>query len=213
MSEPDYNSFLGPAGMLQPGDRLMHPGAVTIITVAHVRSVAAPRTALILATASGDARELRLPSDMMIRFLRPRPKETPVPDLTPADIPDDDRAAFEDALFAHAGILAHGSDQSRYEAVDTILNTALDIIAPLAVARLREQLGGEDHFVSFRKDGFTVEHPLSCRESGRMADCAWHRAIDEDDRDLGSIREKPGRWKIVSIAGGHPTLEYLGDPS
>jgi hypothetical protein len=70
--------------------------------------------------------------------------------------------------------------------------------------RLCAELGNE-HFVIFTEDRWTVEHSVECRLSGRMHECAHHAAVarfaDGFDPDMA------GRWLITEIGpGGYPVL-------
>jgi Family of unknown function (DUF6085) len=65
---------------------------------------------------------------------------------------------------------------------------------------------GNEHWVIFTEDGWTVEHSIECRLSGHMHECGWHNAIKaiatEYDPDMA------GRWRITGIdSEGLPSLE------
>jgi hypothetical protein len=70
--------------------------------------------------------------------------------------------------------------------------------------RLYAELGN-DHYVIFTEDRFTVEHSVECKLSGHMHECAYHAAVvlitDEYDPD------RLGRWRITGISDGLPDLE------
>lgn len=80
---------------------------------------------------------------------------------------------------------------------------------PLIAAAERERLYaelGNDHYVIFTEDRWTVEHSIECRLSGHMPECAYHAAVArvafEFDQGIA------GRWRIVSInADGEPELD------
>lgn len=71
-------------------------------------------------------------------------------------------------------------------------------------ARLYAELGNE-HYVIFTEDRFTVEHSVECKLSGHMHECAYHEAVAliADEFDPGML----GRWRITGISEGLPDLE------
>lgn len=85
-----------------------------------------------------------------------------------------------------------------------VLGVATPAIAAAERARLYAELGN-DHYVIFTRDGWTTEHSVECRLSGRMSECEWHEAVrrfaGEFDPDL------LGRWRITGVSEGRPGLE------
>jgi hypothetical protein len=86
-----------------------------------------------------------------------------------------------------------------------------------AVAAERERIYaelGNDHYVIFTEDRWTIEHSVECRLSGHMHECDWHAAVAritaEFDPDMA------GRWRIDGIdSEGLPNLvraDLLGRP-
>ena len=80
----------------------------------------------------------------------------------------------------------------------------LEVAAPHIRAQVYAELGN-DHWVIFTEDGWTVEHSVECRLSGHMHECDHHKAVvriaDEFDPDM------EGRWLITAIDGnGEPAL-------
>ena len=74
-------------------------------------------------------------------------------------------------------------------------------------ARLYAELGN-DHFVIFTEDGWTTEHSIECRLSGRMSECAWHEAVKRIT--AAWTPDMLGRWRITGISEGLPDLEWAG---
>ena len=81
---------------------------------------------------------------------------------------------------------------------------------PAIAAAERERvytLLGNDHFVIFTEDRWTIEHSVECRLSGHMPECAYHAAIAgaATAYDPGMA----GRWRITAISsyGIPPLLE------
>ncbi len=73
------------------------------------------------------------------------------------------------------------------------------LIAAAVVAereRIYAELGN-DHYVIFTEDRWTIEHSVECRLSAHMHECAYHTAISlitaEFDPDMA------GRWRIDGI--------------
>jgi hypothetical protein len=64
---------------------------------------------------------------------------------------------------------------------------------------------GNDHYVTFTEDRWTVEHSVECRLSGQMHECAYHAAVAlVADLPLPNMT---GRWRIAGIdASGLPIL-------
>ncbi len=69
---------------------------------------------------------------------------------------------------------------------------------------------GEDHYVIFTADRWTIEHSVECRLSGHMHECEYHAATDrfaEFDPDMA------GRWRIDGIdSEGLPELVRVDGP-
>ena len=82
-----------------------------------------------------------------------------------------------------------------------------------AVAAERERLYaelGNDHFVIFTEDRWTIEHSVECRLSGHIHECEYHTAAR---RAADECNPWPGRWRINGIDGdGLPSLERAGQP-
>jgi hypothetical protein len=70
--------------------------------------------------------------------------------------------------------------------------------------RIYAQLGN-DHYVIFTEDNWTVEHSVECRLSGRMHECSWFEAIRRIT--TGWEPAMLGRWRITGISEGLPDLE------
>ena len=86
--------------------------------------------------------------------------------------------------------------------VDRRIGTA---VAAAERARIYAELGN-DHFVIFTEDRWTVEHSVECRLSGQMPECAYHEAIADIAAD-GPDPEMMGRWLISEIdSAGLPSL-------
>lgn len=121
-----------------------------------------------------------------------------MPDLSP------------EAITAAALVLADAEgDEGTYRALaDDVLRAAAPAIRAAERARLYAELGN-DHFVIFTEDRWTVEHSVECRLSGRMPECAYHAAV-------AAIADEPrpemaGRWRIAGIdAAGLPILTPAG---
>ena len=77
--------------------------------------------------------------------------------------------------------------------------------------RLYAELGN-DHYVIFTEDHWTIEHSVECRLSGHMPECAYHTAIAEAATEYDP--EMEGRWRITAISsyGIPPLLERAGQP-
>lgn len=85
---------------------------------------------------------------------------------------------------------------------------AWEAAATAAAEAERERLYaelGNDHYVIFTEDRFTVEHSVECKLGGHMHECTYHAAIAEaaDEPDP----EMFGRWRITGISEGLPDLE------
>ena len=75
--------------------------------------------------------------------------------------------------------------------------------------RLYAELGN-DHYVIFTEDHWTIEHSVECRLSGHMHECEYHTAAR---RAADECNPWPGRWRINGIDGdGLPSLERAGQP-
>ncbi len=82
-------------------------------------------------------------------------------------------------------------------------------VAEAVRAAIYAELGNE-HYVIFTEDRWTVEHSVECKLSGHMHECAYHDAVrliaDEYDPD------RAGRWRITGIdSEGLPSLERTPD--
>lgn len=64
---------------------------------------------------------------------------------------------------------------------------------------------GNDHYVIFTENGWTVEHSMECRLSGHMHECPHHEAVSlVADLPMPSML---GRWRIAGIdSAGLPIL-------
>ena len=90
----------------------------------------------------------------------------------------------------------------------------LEAAGPHLAAAERERLYaelGNDHYVIFTEDRWTIEHSVECRLSGHMPECAYHAAVariaDEYDPD------RVGRWRIDGIdSEGLPALLRKDQP-
>ncbi len=86
---------------------------------------------------------------------------------------------------------------------------ALEAAAPLIAAAERDRLYaelGNDHYVIYTEDRWTVEHSVECRLSGQMPECAYHEAVAavSDEFEPAMV----GRWLICNIdTEGVPVLE------
>ena len=72
-------------------------------------------------------------------------------------------------------------------------------------AKLYAELGNE-HYVIFTEDRWTVEHSVECKLGGHMHECRYHEAVAgiAEDYDPGML----GRWRITDIdSKGLPSLE------
>ena len=70
---------------------------------------------------------------------------------------------------------------------------------------------GNDHYVTFTEDRWTIEHSVECRLSGHMHECSDHEAIALTAREYDP--DMAGRWRIVGIGSeGLPLLERAGHP-
>lgn len=82
----------------------------------------------------------------------------------------------------------------------------------MAVAAERERIYaelGNDHYVIFTEDRWTIEHSVECRLSGHMPECTYHEAIARiaAEYDPGMA----GRWRIDGIdSEGLPNLLRQG---
>lgn len=113
--------------------------------------------------------------------------------MTPDEIPDEWVRAAESHYSMHgAGLIRN------------ILAGVAPLIVAAERARLYAELGNE-HYVIFTRDRFTVEHSVECKLSGHMHECGYHTAVRAiaDEYDPG----RPGRWRITGISEGLPDLE------
>ena len=64
-----------------------------------------------------------------------------------------------------------------------------------------------DHFVTFGKESWFIEHSMGCRMAGTLGTCDYNEAADllANDNDWSPA----GRWRFVSLHGdnGFPELE------
>jgi len=105
-------------------------------------------------------------------------------------------------------------------AAETDIAGDLIVWRDAAVAAERERLYaelGNDHYVIFTEDRWTIEHSVECRLSGHMHKCAYHEAI-RGMVTAGYGPEAEGRWRITAISSGGypPILERAtsgGDPA
>ncbi len=90
---------------------------------------------------------------------------------------------------------------------------ALDRAVAAERARVYAELGN-DHFVIFAGDRWTVGHSAECRLSGHMHECDYHAAVARIAtwHDPG----RDGRWRIDAVdSEGLPSLvraDLPGDP-
>lgn len=73
---------------------------------------------------------------------------------------------------------------------------------------------GNDHFVIFTEDRWTIEHSVECRLGGHMHECADHEAVAKIVHGFGP--EMLGRWRIDGVnSDGVPVLvrQPEGSPS
>lgn len=64
----------------------------------------------------------------------------------------------------------------------------------------------DGHFVTFDKDGWFIEHDMTCRLAGTLGTCKYNKAIRliADDPDLY------GRWEITDVdSEGLPSLTKM----
>jgi hypothetical protein len=111
--------------------------------------------------------------------------------------------AAQKSVRAGYGVMADAlAGQIRYA-----LEAAAPLIRADERARIYAQLGN-DHYVIFTEDRFTVEHSVECKLSGHMHECAVHAAVAAvaDEMD-GPDPELLGRWRITGISEGLPDLE------
>jgi len=110
--------------------------------------------------------------------------------------------------------------ESAYEhwMTNVILGSDLEAVAHEAFCtgwearreRLYAELGN-DHYVIFTEDRWTIEHSVECRLSGHMHECSEHEAIALTAREYDP--DMAGRWRINGIDGdGLPSLERAGQP-
>jgi hypothetical protein len=111
------------------------------------------------------------------------------PDAAEPMLPGEAKVAAVKAFFAHA----EGYDDELWHALMAGLRAA----APLIAAAERERiyaLLGNDHFVIFTEDRWTIEHSVDCRLSGRMHECGYHAAVARITAEFDP--EMLGRWRI-----------------
>lgn len=106
--------------------------------------------------------------------------------------------------------LAHFSG-SGPEAVELVLQRARKHKARLAADPEQAAVDLAWHYVTFDVDGWTIEHSLACRQTGRPDTCGFlaaiHKVAGEPDPDLF------GRHRITEIdTEGLPWLERVDDP-
>ena len=89
---------------------------------------------------------------------------------------------------------------------EACVGTLSDAIRALERERIYAELGN-DHYVIFTKDRWTVEHSVECRLSGRMHECEYHVALRKVTGRKPRAGEL-GRWRITGIdSEGLPDLE------
>jgi hypothetical protein len=131
--------------------------------------------------------------------------DVPVTAVTAA-IGSTSRAGDADA-WAEAGGKTVGALLARRDLLTAILAAAARVIREDERKRLFAELGN-DHFVIFKPDGWTTEHSVECRLSGRMSECKWHEAVKRIAD--GYDPELAGRWRIADIdSEGLPSLERV----
>jgi hypothetical protein len=66
-----------------------------------------------------------------------------------------------------------------------------------------------DHIIEFGDNGWQIMHSVECRMSGRLLDCAIHRAVVRDIH-VGTDTIKAGRYRVtVGHLSGMPVYEKL----
>jgi len=128
----------------------------------------------------------------------------------------------EEAVTAAAKQLAHfisGTERKPYPEPDAEdiqwAISALEAAAPFIAAAERERIYaelGNDHFVIFTEDRWTIEHSVECRLSGHMHECDQHEAVARVA--VGGFDPRmAGRWRIDGIdSEGLPNL-VRADPA
>ncbi len=95
-----------------------------------------------------------------------------------------------------------------------IAEAALEAAAPLIAAAERRRIYaelGNDHYVIYTEDRWTIEHSVQCRLSGEMHKCVYHGAVADVSEEYEPAMA--GRWRIVSIdTEGLPVLERADLP-
>lgn len=82
---------------------------------------------------------------------------------------------------------------------------AVQAALPVVRAAIYAELGN-DHYVIFTEDRWTVEHSVECKLSGHMHECGMHTAVARFA--TGYDPDMPGRWRITGIdSEGLPELE------
>lgn len=101
----------------------------------------------------------------------------------------------------------------REEWLRLAVSAAAEAATPAIRAAERERLYaelGNDHYVIFTKDRFTVEHSVECKLSGHMHECDWHEAVRRIAVEFDPAMA--GRWRIAGLdSEGLPILEGAHD--
>jgi len=97
--------------------------------------------------------------------------------------------------------------------VEQLLKAAAPVIAAAERERIYAELGN-NHYVIFTEDRWTIEHSVECRLSGRMHECYHHVAVARIATEFDPAMA--GRWLITAIdLNGEPALvrdDLLKDP-
>ena len=116
------------------------------------------------------------------------------------------------AYAAYTGLRTEQMQDGRvypdWDDLDLLERFAWEVAAVAAAEAERERLYavlGNDHYVIFTGDGWTTEHSIECRLSGRMSECEWHEAIRQAADVM--VPDLLGRWRITGISEGLPDLE------
>ena len=95
-----------------------------------------------------------------------------------------------------------GWEQERWQ---RIIAAAAPAIRAAERERFYAELGN-DHYVIFTKDRWTVEHSVECRLSGHMHECEYHVALRKVTGRKPRAAEL-GRWRVTIDSEGLPDLE------
>lgn len=89
-----------------------------------------------------------------------------------------------DAIFAYYDMFDHPGVTRAYAAAEAVVAA----IPGLTVIDLDEQ-----HVIEFRPDGWTIQHPLTCRADGRsLFDCEVNRAAESMNERLYELATAMG---------------------